>query len=292
MQMFGNEIDKMLNVLDNPRVQKKIIQIVKKNIDVSVSSVVLPDEKRQDTPCENGEKVIGWDEYQKVLNEKNTLFEKNLELDRENKKLQREKQDSVNKAQLKERECRQYEEEVQEYKRKLETAQEDVKKYKKDVQDTKGVLTSTQKELQDLKSQFSEVLSIYQKFCSVSETTMDSLINVLTKESVIGFLVKGVQWENINGLGEFIECNLDSGKISEEEMAILNEVYDKLFQLYCLTDESCHRLETTVGEVFDSDYQVRGSGSKDVSGAIEKVLFEGYRKGNHIIKKSIVWIKA
>lgn len=149
-------------------------------------------------------------------------------------------------------------------------------------------IDSLNKEIKDIKNQFRIPLELYKNYCGLPQDIKCSLENLLSDKSPLEFMVKCVQWDNIKGLEDFIIANLDFRKISEENINVLNEIYDGMFFMYSIENKNCKRLNTKVGEEYDIDIHSIGIGSKCVSGKVERVLFDGYVKGNNI-RKSIIW---
>ncbi len=138
------------------------------------------------------------------------------------------------------------------------------------------------------KSIYGKADNLFNMYKSLSENISIDLANILDSDNQIAFLVKGVQWENLKGLEDYILANLD---MEEKDFSVLCKVFDGLFELYAIADKNCVRLNTKPGEEFDLDYHTRGAGSRGVDGKIEKVLFDGYKKGN-MLRKSVVWIEG
>lgn len=135
---------------------------------------------------------------------------------------------------------------------------------------------------------YGEIERLFKIYNDLPMEVKEDLSNVLNAESSLEFLLAGVQWDNISGLEDYIIANLYNDK---KEISILQEIFDGLFELYAKANGNCERLHTKEGDLFDLDFHTRGSESKGVDGRIETVLFDGYKKGNNYIRKSIVWIK-
>lgn len=252
--MKNKDIDKLLELLDEELVQQKIIEIVTCQIKNAVVNQVQNND-------ESNSLLL-----QQLKTEKKSQDEKIERLEYELS----EKQKELEKKKYLQARLEEVESERDQYKNMMNELVSDLEYYK---------------------NSFAKPKKIYDKYCGLSQNTMLALSNVLSNESVIDFIVKGVQWANLQGLEDYITANLNANTISECDMEILKEIYDELFELYSGADGNCHRLNTKVGEEFDLDYHVKGFGSKGVSGTIEKVLFDGYKKGNNV-RRSIVLIEG
>lgn len=275
--MRDKDIEKLLIALDDRLVQNKILMIIKnQSIPELIQNTVSEDEVKQYSEIKmkldkSEQKIIQLEENIRLQDER--INTKNITIQK-NEKTICKLQDERDRA----------EERLSDAEKINIESRNLLIKYERD-------LSKVNSELHDYKEQFLAPIMAFEKYCSLPENITYSLSNILSTESVIEFLIKGVQWDNIQGLEDFILANLDYSKVAGTDMSVLQEVYDQLFDLYGIVNRNCSRIITKVGEEFDLDYHTKGPGSKGVSGKIEKVLFNGYRKGNNI-RKSVVLIEG
>lgn len=259
--MRDRDIEKLLSMLDEPSVQSKIRRIVK-------GDAVLPDPDHRDR-------------------EQHQIEELKEEIQRQRAEVEKKKQASM----AYERELRRLQDELKRTNAQLSEANQVAQSSRIQLEETRGELRKVNDALKSYKACFDLPLGIYEQYRSLPGDIRMTLGTILSSASVIEFLVRGVQWDNLQGLEDYILANVNHRTVSEEEIGILRGIYDELFRLYCMAHANCSRLNTKIGDEFDLEYHTKGAGSRGVSGAIEKVLFDGYRKGN-VVRKSVVWVKG
>lgn len=283
--MKEKEIAKLLVLLDEAVVQYKIKQIVS---DIFQTQPLKKESKDVFSVVDIENTKAELEQYRAKSRK---LEEENAQQLEIMKRMNTAIQDQKNKIELLENQKKDAEDAKQTAEQKIKTLAQKNQELEQGTQSSAKELMNARKELAVFQQHFQMPTKLFEKYRSLPQHITESLERVLSANNLLEFIIKGVQWENLQGLEEYILANLDFRTVSENDVYILKEIYDGLFVLFCEVNSNCARLGTRVGEEFDLEYHTKGAGSKGVSGEIEAVLFDGYRKGNYI-RKSVVRIKG
>lgn len=262
-------LEKLLSMLDEPDVRSKIRRIAK-----DASQTQEPDAPKPDAPKPDA----GGREWQirqmrdEIMRLKTIIEESRQDSEKEKIKI-RQLQDALDQKSA-----------------QLSGARQAAERDRAQLEESKNELRKARGALEVYRTWFDLPLGLYEQYCSLPRDILEALGQILSSKSVTEFLVRGVQWDNLEGLEAYILANVSRGAATGET-DVLRRVYDELFRLYCMAHSNCSRLNTKIGDPFDSEYHTRGHGSRGVSGRIENVLFDGYRKGN-TVRKSVVWVEG
>lgn len=259
--MRDREIEKLLEMLENAAVQNKIRRIAK-------GDAAVPDSDNKD----KGQHRI-W------------------QLENELRRQQAETEEMKQVSMKYEMEIRRLQNERERMNAQLSEANRAAQNSRMQLEKLESEQRKANDALEYYRTCFELPLGIYEQYRALSGEVRMALGHILSSESVTEFLVRGVQWDNLRGLEDYILANVNHRAVPEEEIDALRHIYDELFRMYCMAHTNCGRLNTKVGDRFDEDCHTRGAGSRGVSGNIEKVLFDGYRKGN-TVRKSVVWVEG
>lgn len=136
------------------------------------------------------------------------------------------------------------------------------------------------------KEKYDRLENVYESYKTLDADIRTGFSNILKEESPAGFIVSGTESDNLKMIWERISICLS--KYSADEIAILNDVFNYLFELYTSVHGLYERVGAKVGDKFNDDLHVRSANS-NVSGEIKEVLLDGYiNVRNGKIVKSIV----
>ena len=148
-------------------------------------------------------------------------------------------------------------------------------------------------EAENLRGFFGEVISVYNTYLTLDETTKRNLSNIINCSTILLFIISCSEYDNLQRLWDYIKTLAVGGNF--EKLLVLKHVFDFFFSGYNSSRQpSRFVLDTTkVGDIFDDDEHIRGFGSK-VSGRITEVVLYGYRNAatGRIEKKSVVVVKG
>ena len=143
-----------------------------------------------------------------------------------------------------------------------------------------------------LNGKYNKFEEIYGVYNLLVEKTREELKGIYGDDGVENFLFRGIQYQNIEMLWEYMR-----NKIIENDIEDINKVnniftyfFDRYNELY--NEKIYSRMETSIGDEFDNDLHVRLWDSS-VSGKISNVILEGYINNNtgRIEKKSLVEVR-
>ncbi|WP_414698493.1 hypothetical protein [Peptacetobacter sp. AB845] len=274
-------IEYLLLSLENELVQKKLIDII------SDAEIKINVEK--DDSSSNGELI------EEIRNLKELLNVKNLEIDKLNIVLEESKK-SI--------------EILEGEKYGLEKKNNDISNKNKELK----IIIDEKEELLNIKNRETDKLNyenkilnekidllngkynkfeeIYGVYNLLVEKTREELKGIYGDDGVENFLFRGIQYQNIEMLWEYMR-----NKIIENDIEDINKVnniftyfFDRYNELY--NEKIYSRMETSIGDEFDNDLHVRLWDSS-VSGKISNVILEGYINNNtgRIEKKSLVEVR-
>jgi len=123
------------------------------------------------------------------------------------------------------------------------------------------------------KESYSELERIYKKFNSLDEKVLNSYCSILNNSTPLAFLVTGAESDNIYLFFEKV-C-MEWRRYDSKTLIMLNEVFDFLFEHFCINNPEYKRIVTQIGDEFDSETHSRTSDSLPV-GRVKKVIISGY----------------
>jgi len=185
--------------------------------------------------------------------------------------------------------------EIKEVKHKVESTlkEEKIEKLKNKNQELKDKIKELEDKNQELLSklnklkEFEELNRIFNLYNSLSLNTKNNLKNIFKNDTLMGFLVSGVQNESIKSLWDYVSYNLVNQKSDDIEK--LKEIFYSLFKLNSLYSDYILD-DVKVGDMFDT-HQYTNISSNNYTGEIKEVIFRGFKdKRGRVIKKSIVKI--
>jgi len=185
-------------------------------------------------------------------------------------------EDSFDKIEQKNRELNSKYEEL---KKELDTTQKENKNLKEELKEALNKLEEVDSEY------FKKIKESFELYNSLSLSTKENLKNIFKEDDLIGFLVSGVQNENVKSLWDYIQHLIVENKNSEE----IEKLKTIFYFLFGLNSSSSNYIldEVKVGDKFDEHSHINISENK--SGEISEVVFKGFKnKHGKIIQKSIV----
>ena len=161
-------------------------------------------------------------------------------------------------------------------------------KQQQDFDEMSQEISSIQIENEKFKGKYFNLEEAYQGFYKLSVETKDRLKNIFQTESIEGFLSAGLQWENIEGIWNFLKRKIIEGDYREVE--ILREIFIYLFDTYNqrFSMQLYTLINPNVGDRYDSDqYIILGT---KTDGNVIKVLLEGFvnNRTGKIIHKALI----
>lgn len=188
---------------------------------------------------------------------------------------------------------------------KLEDVSQENKKLEKMSEDLKISKSEAEKKLEEKEVQFNVlkndldvvqeklksfelITQAYKAFMKLSSETKNRLGNIFENRDIYGFISAGMQWDNLEGLWDFIRR-----KVVEEEtqeIAELNYIFNNLFEIYNkqTNDLSYKAINPRIGEIFDSDKHIIIGTKTD--GTVQKVALIGIEnlRTKKVIKKALI----
>lgn len=175
----------------------------------------------------------------------------------------------------------------------LKSDMENLNQSKKDIQTKMEKMEISNNALNDeiefYKKNFSNELETYKLYTRLSNETKSSLKGIFKDDSMSGFLVCGVQENNINSFWDYIKNEIieDNNSDIEKLVLIFTFLFDKFMMAYPI-----YKIQNVnIGDEFDALEQIKYSNAL-VSGKISEVLLKGWinTKTSNIIRKSVVKI--
>lgn len=169
---------------------------------------------------------------------------------------------------------------------------------KQQLEDLKEAINSAEQEktswkmkadqLQEIIEPYNDIIRAYECFISLSHETRVRISNIYVSENLKSFLAASMQWENIEGLWNYIKRNVIEGDYLDFDY--LHRIFVYLFDIYTSQSvESNYKLiNPLVGTRYDSDKHIIMGTKTD--GFISKVLLEGIEntKTKRLIGKAII----
>lgn len=128
---------------------------------------------------------------------------------------------------------------------------------------------------------------MYEKFCSLDDEMIRSFQLIINTSSATSFLISGTDFEALNLY--FKKVCMEYKKYNDEQMRILNDVFDYLFDEFNKLNVEYSRNDTIVDDEFDGCIHARTADSLPV-GKITKVIMRGF-SNEHTLVKSFVEVK-
>ena len=277
------DVNVILELLDDLRVQEKIKLIVDNKIDNDsfVSNLTVASEQKIDNGDllrDNQTLKIKNEEMQGLIDELKgrILVQKNEILDNISKVCVFEsKVDSLQcLVKEKELEVARLNDEIRTVKDLLDTSDNNQKR--------------TEEKLEWYRKNFSDDIKIREVYNELSEQTKSSLSGVFKDTSPKGLISCGIQEKNIGNLWDYAKNEVVNG-INPDIDGIL-KLFELLFSRFIIAYPAYKIQSVQSGDEFDTQQHIKHNSSTNMSGIIDAVLLHGYlnAKTNKVIKPSIV----
>ncbi|GAB3530064.1 hypothetical protein [Photobacterium alginatilyticum] len=277
------DVNFILELLDDLRVQEKIKLIVDNKIDNDsfVSNLTVASEQKIDNGDlfrDNQTLKIKNEEMQGLIDELKgrILVQKNEISDNISKVCVFEsKVDSLQcLVKEKELEVARLNDEIRTVKDLLDTSDNNQKR--------------TEEKLEWYRKNFSDDIKIQEVYNEFSEQTKSSLSGVFKDTSPKGLISCGIQEKNIGNLWDYAKNEVVNG-INPDIDGIL-KLFELLFSRFIIAYPAYKIQSVQSGDEFDTQQHIKHNSSTNMSGIIDAVLLHGYlnAKTNKVIKPSIV----
>ena len=204
--------------------------------------------------------------------------------------LENEKQSMVDDIRHAEDERDNFKSKFQKLQGKNDTLNEEVVKLRESEQELLQSLRSAEKTINDIKEKFEIPTSYLNLYRKLSESSRDSLYNVVSDANEVTFIASCTVEENLKAIWDYTKDIADDDNYSED-VDILKQIFDYFFDVYnkSLSEPKYERDNVEIGDYLDDEYYDRGSGSA-TSGSITEIVILGYKSRNtgRIICKSVV----
>lgn len=154
----------------------------------------------------------------------------------------------------------------------------------------KNINNDLNKTVDFYKNSFENELKVFDIYQNLTQDTKESLSGIFKNDTLVGFIVCGVQQNSIDSFWDYIKNELRDAKNPDIQKLIT--IFYFLFEKYTLAYPIYQLQNANIGDAFDTQNHIKHNSSQNMSGAIEKILLYGIvnTKTNQIVKQSIVKI--
>lgn len=163
----------------------------------------------------------------------------------------------------------------------------------RELENTKSRLNDATAQIEDYAEKYADIEQAYNSYKKLSDTTKFALEGIFgDATSPTNFLVGALPEDNLKSLFDYVATAMNSGN-NPAEIDILHGIFEFAFNAANTgrREKIFTRLNTSSGNIFD-DEEMRKTSNSAQSGAVQKVLLEGYKfsRTGKIIKPSLVVI--
>ena len=159
-----------------------------------------------------------------------------------------------------------------------------------DKADCQSRLNESTKTLAFYEKNFSPFVKAFDRYKSLGEKSKTPLKGVFPTESLVGFVVAGVQYRNVETLYEYVKNEATEGK--NPDVSALIDIYQCFLNDALLAFPKYQQLSPKKGDLFQATDHINvGDG---VSGTIQEVLLPGWEdtQRQKIVNQPVVRIKG
>ena len=254
-------VDKLISLLDEPKVQEKIKSLFPNTNRIESLSV---EEK------EGGE-----------------LGQRISDLELENKNIKKEKDEELSNSSSK---IQSLTLQVEKSNQLTATKESEVESLTKGYKELKGLLDTANEKVNWYREHFSEDIKVQDIYSDLSEETKGSLSGIFKNTTLNGLIACGIQEKNIGNLWDYAKNEVVNN--TNPDVTHIPLLFNKLFSRFTLAFPMYESQSVVVGDDFDTQLHIKHSSSHNASGVIDAVLLLGYvnTKTGKVIKQSIVRI--